>query len=331
MNGTSAANRERNASESPDRSASAATRVAAYFAERFPPLAHGVLILSFYSSNQFLAHALVRPGEPMQYDVRSLLGYITLLCFFLHLRIFDDHKDFAEDSRNFPNRVLQRGEITLHALKRIGAMAIGLELVLGWLAGPAALVSVLVVFGYSLLMLKEFFVRNWLKRHFLIYVSSHMLIMPLLAMIVFSFATGQYLWEAPGWYWTYSLVGFFVAFNWEISRKIRAPEEEIEGVDSYTKLFGTYGAAYLVLLVRAIDTGLVTLVALHLGLSAWFYVWLLMLFLVCMVGFLQYRFHTTPATARRMETYAGLYVVAFDLALAVELGRTYGITFAGIG
>jgi hypothetical protein len=39
---------------------------------------------------------------------------------------------------------------------------------------------------------------------------------------------------------------------------------------------------------------------------------------------------TTRATARRMEIYAGLYVVVFDLALAVELGRTYGIVFAGI-
>jgi 4-hydroxybenzoate polyprenyltransferase len=306
-------------------------RVAAYFSERFPLLAHGLLILSFYSSNQFLAHALVQPGKPMQYDARSLMGYVTMLCVFLHLRIFDDHKDFVEDCRNFPCRVLQRGEITLAELKRIGALAISLELILGIVAGPAALASVIIVLAYSLLMLKEFFIRNWLKRHFLIYVSVHMLIMPLLALLVFSFATGRYPWEAPGWFWVYSLVGFFVAFNWEVSRKIRAPDDEIDGLDSYSKQFGTYGAAYLVLFIRIVDTGLVTLVAIHLGLSAWFYVWLLILFLVCMIGFFQYRFWTTPATARRLETYAGIYIVAFDLALAVELGRTYGITFAGFG
>jgi len=306
-------------------------RAAAYFAERFPLLAHGLLILSFYSSNQFLAHALVQPGKPIQYDAGSLMGYVTMLCFFLHLRIFDDHKDFVEDCRNFPDRVLQRGEITLKELKVIGGLAIGLELVLGALAGPASLTSVLIVFAYSLLMLKEFFIPNWLKRHFLIYVSTHMLIMPLLAVLVFSFATGRYSWDAPVWFWIYSLVGFFVAFNWEVSRKIRAPEDEVDGLDSYTKLFGTYGAAYLVLFIRIVDTGLVALVAIHLGLSAWFYVWLLVLFLVCMIGFVQYRFWTTPATARRLETYAGLYIVAFDLALAVELGHTYGFNFAGIG
>ena len=180
-------------------------------------------------------------------------------------------------------------------------------------------------------MVKEFFVKDWLKRHFLVYASTHMLIMPLFAIVVFSFATRRYAWEAPGWFWLYSFIGFFVAFNWEVSRKIRAPEEEIDGVDSYTKIFGTYGAAYLVLLIRVVDTGLVALVGYHLQVSLWFYIALLTLFGVCMIGFFQYRFWTTPKTARRMETYAGMYIVAFDLTLAIELGRTYGVRFSGLG
>ncbi|MHB8953001.1 MAG: UbiA prenyltransferase family protein [Pirellulaceae bacterium] len=329
MKHVSATTEDSAAVESPPPTARTSARLAAYLAERFPLLAHGVLILSFYSSNQFLAHALLNPGQRMQYDVRSLMGYVATLCFFLHLRIFDDHKDFAEDCRHFPDRVLQRGVVTLEELKVLGAFAIGFELALGAWAGSAALVSVLIVFAYSLLMLKEFFVREWLRRHFVLYVSSHMLVMPLLALVVFSFSTGRYPWQAPGWYWLYSFVGFFVAFNWEVSRKIRVPEEEIDDLDSYTKLCGTYGAAYLVLAIRVVDTGLVTIVAHHLDFSVWFYAWLLILFLLCMVGFFQYRFRTTPVTARRMEKYAGFYIVAFDLALAVELVRTYGITVGG--
>ena len=305
-------------------------RVAAYLAERFPVVAHGVLILCFYSSNQFLTHALVEPGQPMRYDLGSLLGCVTMLCFFLHLRIFDDHKDYEEDCRHFPERVLQRSVVSLDELKLLGAGAILVELTLALLVSPAAFFSVLLVLTYSLLMLKEFFLRDWLKRHFLIYVISHMLIIPLLSMVVFSFSTGRYLWQAPGWYWVYSMVGFFVAFNWEVSRKIRAPEDEIDGVDSYTQLFGTYGAAYLVLVIRVVDTALVTLVAHYLKMSVWFYVWLIVLFLVCMIGFFQYRFRATPATARRMATYAGFYIVAFDLALAIELVRVYGIKLGGI-
>lgn len=305
------------------------TRLRAYLAERFPLLGHGVLIFSFYSSNQFLSHALGRPSEPMRYDLNSLCGYLTILCFFLHLRVFDDHKDYAADCRHFPHRVLQRGEVTLNELKLLGGAAILLEFIFAAICGLVAVVAVLTVFVFSLLMLKEFFVSDWLKQRFIVYASVHMLIMPLLAMVVYSFATSHFFWEASGWYWLYSLVGFFVAFNWEVSRKIRAPEEEIEGVDSYTRLFGTWGAAYLVLVIRVIDTGLVTLVGLHLRLSVWFYVMLVLLFMVCMVGVIQFRFQTTPATAHRMEIYAGIYIFAFDLALAIELGRKHGIQFIG--
>jgi len=82
-----------------------------------------------------------------------------------------------------------------------------------------------------------------------------------------------------------------------------------------------------VLAIRVVDTALMTLVGMHLGLSVWFYAWLALLFAVCSIGFFQYRLRTSAATARRMQTYAGLYIVAFDLALAIELGRTNGLTF----
>jgi 4-hydroxybenzoate polyprenyltransferase len=300
-------------------------RWASYLAERFPLLGHGVLIFSFYSSNQFLAHALAAPGEPMRYDPSTLIGALAVLCIFLQLRIFDDHKDYVEDCRHFPDRVLQRGEVTLRDLKWLLALVIGAEVLLAAIRGPGAFVSILMVMGFSLLMLKEFFARDWLRQRFLIYASTHMLIVPLLAIAIFSFATGDYPWQAPGWYWLYSVVGFCVAFNWEVSRKIRAPEEEKEGIDTYTKRFGTYGAAYLVLAIRVVDTALVTLVGMHVGLSGWFYAWLLILFAVCTIGFFQFRFRTSAVTARRMQTYAGLYIVAFDWALAVELGRKYGL------
>jgi 4-hydroxybenzoate polyprenyltransferase len=304
-------------------------RLKAYLNQRFPLVGHGILIISYYSSNQFLAEVLTHPDDRLKYTIGSLFGAITLFCMFFHLRVFDEHKDYADDLKHYPDRVLQRGLITLKDLKTLGAIAIGLELILSavWMpqGKPAALIAVLVAIGFSVLMLKEFFVGDWLKRNFLVYAVSHMLIMPLFAMVVFSFTTGEYFWHAPTWFWIYAFVGFFVTVNWEISRKIRAPEQEIEGVDSYTKIFGTYGAAYAVLVVRVIDTGIVALVGWHLGASAWFYWALLALFMLCLIGFFQYRFNTSPKTAKRMETYAGLYIIAFDLILAFELIRSHGV------
>jgi 4-hydroxybenzoate polyprenyltransferase len=305
------------------------TRLRAYLRERFPLIGNCLLIVSYFSSNQFLAKALTEPGQPMRYSIYSLTGAITLLCIFFHLRVFDEHKDFEEDSRHYPDRVLQRGLVTLRQLAILGGVAIALELALGAHRGSEALIAVLLVLGFSVLMLKEFFVAEWLKKHFLLYASTHLLIMPLMALMVFSFATGELPWRAPPWFWLYSFVGFFVTFNWEISRKIRAPEEEIEGVDSYTKLFGLYGAAWAVLVIRVVDTALVALVGWHLGVHPWFYYALVGLFLVCLVGFFDFRFRTSPKSARRMETYAGFYVVAFDLILAIEIIRLYGMELPG--
>jgi 4-hydroxybenzoate polyprenyltransferase len=153
--------------------------------------------------------------------------------------------------------------------------------------------------------------------------------MPLLALVVYGFAVGRPPWEAPPLYWLYAFVGFFVAFNWEISRKIRAPEEEREGVDSYTKVFGTYGAAWAVLLVRVVDTAMVAVVGYRLGLAPWFYAVLVALFAVCLVGFLRYRLRTSVKTARAMEAYAGFYIVAFDITLAVALAVELGFELPG--
>lgn len=302
-----------------------ARRLWAYQAERFPLAKHGLLIAAYYSSNQFLARALTAPGRAMHYDLSTLLGALTLLGFFFHLRVFDEHKDYAEDLRHYPRRVLQSGLVTLRHLEVAGGLAIALQILCAALRGPGALAAWGVAFAFSLLMLREFFAREWLKARFLVYATTHLLVMPLLSLMVFSFATGRYPWEAPAWFWLYAWVGFFVTFNWEVSRKIRAPEDEIEGVDSYTRVFGTYGAAYLVLAIRVVDTLLVAWVGWHLGLGAWFYAALVALFLVCLVGFFQFRFHPNRRNAQRMELYAGLYIVAFDVILALAIAARVGI------
>jgi 4-hydroxybenzoate polyprenyltransferase len=297
----------------------------AYLSERFPPIANVLLILAYFSSNQFLAIALTTPGAPMHYDRWSFVGMLMMVCFFFHIRVFDEHKDYEEDCRHYPHRVLQSGRITLRHLKIAGAVAIATEIVICALRGPHALAAWGLAMAFSLVMLKEFFVPEFLKRHFLLYATSHMLLMPLLALLVFSFATKRWPWEAPPWFWLYAFVGFFVTFNWEVSRKIRAPEQELEGVDSYTKVFGTFGAAYVVLIIRLIDTAMVAAVGHHLGFSRWFYVALVVLYAICFIGFLQYRTRPTPRHAKMMEVYAGMYMIVFDLLVAVELGRKFGV------
>jgi 4-hydroxybenzoate polyprenyltransferase len=306
-------------------------RLYAYSQERFPLLSHGLLIVSYYSSNSLLAQVLTEPDQPLSYDRGSLFGAIVMFCFFFHLRVFDEHKDFQSDSEHYPDRVLQRGIVTLRQLTLLGFAAIGVELLFSWLwqpgGEPAALVAVCVAIGYSLLMLKEFFIGRWLNRHFVAYAVSHMIIMPLLAMIPFSFATGNYIWEAPGWFWWYAFVGFFVTFNWEISRKIRIPAEEKPGVETYSSLFGPRTAATIVLAIRLIDTVMVMAVGKHLDLSGWFFAVIITMFLATLISYTLFVSQLTTVTAKRLERVAGMYIIGFDLALAIELIRNFGVEF----
>ncbi|MFP4597773.1 MAG: UbiA family prenyltransferase [Persicimonas sp.] len=299
-------------------------RLWAFSVERFPLLKHGVLIAAYVSSNQFLAHALEGDADKVLFSVESLVGFLVIFGFFLHLRVFDEHKDYDEDCIHHPDRVLQRGVVTLTELKVLGGVAIAVQLVLCWLHSPGALYAWLIAFGFSLLMLVEFFCGKWLEKRFILYATSHLMVMPLLALVVYGIATGNPPWETPPWYWVYAFVGFFVMLNWEISRKIRAPEQEVDGLDSYTKQFGTYGAAWAVLGVRVLDTALVALVGWHLDLSWWFYAALVALFVVTLAGFVSYRRHPSPKNADRMEDYAGLYIVAFDVIVAVAIAHTLG-------
>ena len=214
--------------------------------------------------------------------------------------------------------------ITLANLRVLAAFCIVAEFGLAFAAGAPAMTGLVVAIAFSILMLKEFFAAEWLRRHFLVYATSHMLLMPLLSLMIFSFATGQMPWQAPPVYWLYAFVGFFVTFNVEVSRKIRAPEDEIDGLDSYSKIFGTYGAARIVLALRLIDTTLVSVVGHFIGVSAWFYVAVGVLFLGTLGTFIRFRLETNTKSAKALERNAGIYLIAFDLILAIELIRLHG-------
>ena len=85
-----------------DRHSAYPRRLLAYLQERFPPLAQGLLIVSYFSSNQFVALSLEHPGAPVFLSSHSVWGGVLLLCIFFHLRIFDEHKDYHEDCLQHP-------------------------------------------------------------------------------------------------------------------------------------------------------------------------------------------------------------------------------------
>ena len=304
-------------------------RLSAYVAERFPLPNHICMVIIYFLANQFLAQVLGQPGQPLRIGWFTLLGTLFLFCIFFHLRVFDEHKDYVDDCRHYPDRILSRSLITLRHLKILCALALVIELICAGVSGWPAVVAVVATIFFSWVMLHEFFVSRWLRAHFIIYAISHMLIMPMMTATIFSFTMKRPFWEAPWLFWAYAAADFFAFANWEISRKIRLPEDELEGVSSYSKEFGMFTAGYVVLALRILNTILAWIVGIYLKLGTFYYAGLLVLFVITLIGLYRFRTNPTRKTAKNLEAYGGGYIILFYFILAAELFRTHGVTFGG--
>ena len=73
-----------------------------------------------------------------------------------------------------------------------------------------------------------------------------------------------------------------------------------------------------VLLVRVIDTSMVAAIGWHLQLSRLFYIVIVALFLATLFSYLTFIRKMTHSTAKQLERTAGIYIIAFDAALAID-------------
>ncbi len=224
------------------------SRFLAWMNERFP-FSHALLFFSLYATALLVGRVGAYEGSiPLGWQ--DIAAFLPVWGFFFMLRVFDEHKDYAEDCVNYPDRVLQRGLITLTHLKIAGGLAIaaqlGGSLLLDGGLGPITFWW-LAVFGYALLMAKEFFVREWLSQRLVLYAFSHMLIMPLAILWMAQMgAGGESLPVEAGFL---AALAFFSGASFEVTRKLRAPEEERDEVDSYTKSLGLTGAPVTIVLL----------------------------------------------------------------------------------
>ena len=128
--------------------------------------------------------------------------------------------------------------------------------------GPVTL-RWLVVMGFSLLMLREFFVHQWLSRHLVLYAASHMIVTPLSMLWLAQMGTGG----APlgRGVWLYAGMSFLFGFCFEIARKMKAPSQERAEVDTYTRLFGVRPVAITVAILWSLATATLVVILRGLG------------------------------------------------------------------
>ena len=222
--------------------------IGAWLRERFPAR-NAVFFLALYLAALVVARAAVAPGA-VTITWRDAAGFAAVWCFFLTLRIADEHKDFAADAVAHPQRVLQRGLITLRHLRLLGMIAVAAQVGISlWLDGGVGPVTRawLLVFGWSALMTREFFAGAWLRAHRMVYALSHLLVMPLVAFWIATMgAPGAVLMPAVQ---SFAALAFLAAMACEMARKLRAPGDEHPLAESYTQALGIPRAAVVLISV----------------------------------------------------------------------------------
>lgn len=298
--------------------ASLGARLWQYQEERFPLVRHGPLIAAFGASAVCLS-ALLRGAAPDL--VAMLVAILVLFGFFFQLRVADEHKDNAEDTKYRPERPVPRGLVTLGELRTvaivIGVFQLAVTAFLGW-----TLVGILfLVWAWMAVMTKEFFVPAWLKKRPVIYMVSHMMVMPLIDL----YATAcdwvpagieghQGFMLTLGGFLLLSLVNGTAI---EIARKSWAPEQEREGVETYSKLWKPGGAGVALMAVFLIGFAVSAFVNVRSGAGVWFLYGLIASTAWAAWTAIEYASAPTVKTAKRLELSSGIYVLANYLLLGV--------------
>jgi hypothetical protein len=247
-------------------------RLVAWLNERFPPVnfVSGIFIF-------LLAKAVaIDPSESLsKFNIFDIFCSIVPMMHLFLLRVFDEHKDFESDKISYPDRILQKGIFTLKEVRVLGYGAFTLQIffflfLLGHYSFNSRLVFLFgILWIWTFLMNKEFFAKNWLKKHFLLYGFSHLLITPILFAFCIGLSNPYFNWDIKV---ILSLVlSLLTGWLYEVTRKTKAPEEEKKTDTSYSQIFGTKNSVIIIGFSLVLTHFFIWFLFNELNISSWVY------------------------------------------------------------
>jgi 4-hydroxybenzoate polyprenyltransferase len=221
-------------------------RISIYLNEMFPISAIlGTVMISFAIQMIYLR----LHGLQVQFHFQMVLSGIYLTMISLLIRVMDEFKDFEDDKINFPNRPLPSGKVFQSDLKFLGWFCVGTVLLVSVSSIQLFLWS-LVSLGFTFLMLKWFFIEQKMRQSLILaFISHHPIVLfnfiYLMLGIIVTF-------EGVGWSKAGVILPLCLMFtNWEISRKIRSPDQETS-YTTYSKILGPRPAILISILLQLI-------------------------------------------------------------------------------
>jgi 4-hydroxybenzoate polyprenyltransferase len=246
------------------------------------------------------------------------VAFVTALLFFLQLRISDEFKDFEDDSRYRPYRPVPRGLVTLNELALVGIAAAVIQWLLAIWLDASLTVLLLVAWTYLALMTREFFAPGWLKARPVMYMASHMVVIPLIDLYATAcdWRVAGRTWPPTGLVW-FLLASYFNGIVVEVGRKIRAQQDEEPGVETYSALWGRATAVTVWIAAAFVTALFASAAARRIGFER-AVLWTLAVLLISMV-FMSVSFlrRPTAGSGKRLELASGIWTLTLYLTLGV--------------
>jgi UbiA prenyltransferase family protein len=300
-----------------------------YQRERFPLAAHAPLVAAF-SASAVSFSSLLRAHVGVPSPRVLIVAFLTSLLFFLQLRIADEFKDFEDDARFRPYRPVPRGLVTLGELGSIGVAAAAMQFGLALWLKPSLLWLLVPTWAYLALMTREFFIARWLKAHPIVYLTSHMVILPLVDLYATAcdwHVAGRRT-PPAGLVW-FLIVSYLNGIVIEIGRKTRVSADEEPGVETYSALWGAERAARAWLGSIVLTGAAAWRASARIGTQAPMLALLAVLTVACAITVRRFIRHPTPGSGKAIEVMSGVWTVLMYLGLgaaplALMVWRTTG-------
>lgn len=146
---------------------------------------------------------------------------LMIFLFLLRIRLWDEIKDFNYDSKHHGSRPLQKGILSLLNIKKMAMIVLGVEFLIQFFLSYHAFIIFLIAFIYSFLMFKNFYIKDFENKSFLLYLLSHQIVFFIYIYYIFSVGTSSFfLIQSPQDLWM-SIALFLPPLIYEIGRKVK--------------------------------------------------------------------------------------------------------------
>lgn len=307
---------------------SRARRIVSYLGEMFPPLVYVPFgLASFFAT--YLALQRLVGVEALRVPPRAWGGAATFVLFMLLFRVYDELKDAETDRRLaaagdpryrdrplVTGRILESDLVTLRWIVTAALLAVNLPL-----GSPQPLITFFVTFLLTWLSFHWYFFPAISRNLLLAFVTHSPLNLVLHTYAVSVFASDFRPREMPPEVVPLVTGMWLIVAAWELSRKVRLPEQETE-YQTYSSVLGWRVAALLPGIAGATSALLLARVARAAGVDMVWLAPLAIAALVLVARCLLLRFRPTPGRAR-LQPWAELYggVAAVNLVVALVLRR----------